>query len=361
MAFSRTLSSIARIAKVEESTYGHGRCAMTSPAGFDAATLAAAVAKATAFLRERLRSGAYGLACVGSDGLPRVSDDKGHVFVASFIAEAMAGLFDEIDRTIVLVRILSEENGGLWGFAPPQSFHRDAFRVFHVDADDTAYVIRTLRRLGANRDPECLVPFYRKSERLFVTFDAPGPASLTAEGSPRNNLLAHPEVNANVFLTLRGTHLEGLINTEALRASQDERGFWRSYFYPSPLFATLLALDVLRDDPASAGACARALAFVAGSQNAGGSWGADGDPYDTALAVAALAGRPEYAAATRRGVEHLLSTMAADGSWNSPSCVWEFHFDDDDVWRAYDTHRAYVSARCTTALRRAAGELSPFP
>src|ERR1700694_705088 len=148
-----------------------------------------AVAKAAAFLRERLRSGAYGLACVGSDGKPRVSDDKGHVFVASFTAEAMAGLFDEIDRTIVLVRILSEENGGQWGFAPPQSFHRDAFRVFHVDADDTADVIRTLPRIGANPPPECLVPFYREPERLFVTFDAPGPTSLTAEGSPRNNLL----------------------------------------------------------------------------------------------------------------------------------------------------------------------------
>ena len=334
---------------------------MTSPAGVDAVTLAAALAKAAAFLRDRLRSGAYGLACAGSDGTARVSDDKGHVFVASFIAEAMAGLFDEVDRTIVLVRILSEENGGLWGFAPPHSFHRDAFRVFHVDADDTAYVIRTLRRLGANRDPECLVPFYRPSERLFVTFDTPGPTSLTAEGSPRNNLLAHPDVNANVFLTLRGTHLEGLINTDMLRASQDERGFWRSYFYPSPLFGTLLALDVLRDDAAFAGVRARALAYVAGSQNADGSWGADGDPYDTALAVAALAGHAEYEAATRSGVEHLLATMAAAGSWNSRSSIWEFHFDDNDVWRAYDTHRAYVSARCTTALQRAAGELAPFP
>jgi hypothetical protein len=38
------------------------------------------------------------LACVGSDGKPNFSDNKGHVFVASFIAEAMTGLFDEIDR-----------------------------------------------------------------------------------------------------------------------------------------------------------------------------------------------------------------------------------------------------------------------
>src|ERR1700720_2115219 len=166
---------------------------MTAPADGGAAKLEAAIAKATAFLRERLRSGAYGLGCVGSDVTPRFSDNKGHVFVASFIAEAMTGLLDEIDRTIILVRILSEENEGQWGFSPPGPYHSDQFRVFHVDSDDTAYVIRTLRRLGVNRSPQCLVRFYRESERLFVTFDAPGPTSLTTERSPRHNLLAHPE------------------------------------------------------------------------------------------------------------------------------------------------------------------------
>jgi hypothetical protein len=85
---------------------------MTSSAAVDTPALAAAVAKATAFLRERLRSAAYGL----------------------------------------------------------------------------AYVVRTLRRLGANRDPACLLPFYREPERLLVTFDAPGPALLTAEATaPRAN------------------------------------------------------------------------------------------------------------------------------------------------------------------------------
>ena len=273
----------------------------------------------------------------------------------------MSGLFDEIDRTIVLVRILSEENEGAWGFSPPGPRHVEQFRVFHVDSDDTAYVIRTLRRLGVNRTPEPLMRFYRERERLFVTFDAPGPTSLTAQPSPPHNLLAHPEVNANVFLALRGTHFEHFIDDQVLREVQDERGFWRSYFYPSPLFGTLLALDVLHGNAAFAGATERALSFIAGSQNADGSWGADGDPHETALAVAALAGCEAYAEPARRGVEHLLSAMAPDGSWTSSACVWEFHAGERDVWRAYDTHRAYVSARCTTALRRAAGQLTPFP
>jgi hypothetical protein len=334
---------------------------MTAPADRSAVTLDAAIVKATAFLRERLRSGAYGLACVGSDGTPRFADNKGHVFVASFISEAMFGLLDEIDRTIILVRILSEENEGQWGFSPPGPYHRDEFRVFHVDSDDTAYVIRTLRLLGVNRPPECLLRFYREPERLFVTFDAPGPTSLTAKSSPEHNLLAHPEVNANVFLALRGTHLERLINYEMLRQAQNPRGFWPSYFYPSQLFATLLALALVHSDPEFAAATERALSFIAGSQNPDGSWGVGSDPYETALAVAALAGHAVHVAPMARGVEYLLATMAGDGSWASRACIWEFHAGKGDVWRAYDSHRAFVSARCSIALRRAAGLLTRFP
>ena len=320
-------------------------------------TMQAAIDKSVAFLRECLRSGHYGLACRGSDGAPRFSDNKGHVFVASFMVEAMTGLLDEIERTIVLVRILSEENEGVWGFSPPGPHHGEETRVFHVDSDDSAYVIRTLQRLGVNRAPQCLLRFYRAPERLFVTFDAPGATALSLAPSPRNNLLAHTEVNANVFLALRGTHLEQFVNYEMLLQAQDERGFWQSYFYPNPLFATLLVLDLTHGHPAFAAATERALAFIVAAQNADGSWGSDGDPYATALAVAALAAHPQHAATMRRGVEHLLAKMAADGSWTSRACVWEFHMSEQDVWRAYDTQRAYVTARCLIALRRAAAQL----
>jgi hypothetical protein len=338
---------------VEERGVDHVAAAL-APTG--ATPLEAAIATAAVFLRQCLRSGAYALACVGSDGTPRYSDNKGHVFVASFIADAMECLLDEIDRTIILGRILSEENDGLWGFSPPAPYQDDQVRVFYVDADDTAYVIRTLRRLGVNRPPDSLLKFYREPERLFATFAVPGPTSLTTEASPQNNLLAHPEVNANVFLALRGTHLERLVNYDALLQTQDQRGVWRSYFYPSALFGTLLALEILHD-PAFATATDRARACIVGSQNADGSLGAGSDPYETALAIAALAGHHAHTAAIHRGVEFLLSSMGADGSWTSAACVWNFHQDEHDVWRAYDKHRAYVSARCLFALRRAAGQV----
>lgn len=74
----------------------------------------------------------------------------------------------------MIVRILSEEDEGVWGYLPPGSYHRAESRAFHVESDDTAYMLRTLRRLGVNRTPQCLVRFLSEPERLFVTFDTPG-------------------------------------------------------------------------------------------------------------------------------------------------------------------------------------------
>ncbi len=266
-------------------------------------------------------------------------------------------MFDEIDRTIVLVRILSEEIDGRWGYTSPGIHHRPEALVFHVDSDDSAYAIRTLQRLGINREPKGLLSFYREPERLFVTFDAPGPTSLTLRPSPQNNRLAHPEVNANVFLALKPTHFGHLVDYEMLRATQEPAGYWPSYFYPSKLFATHFALDVLKGRPQFDDLVGKALAYVASAQHPDGSWGVDGDAHETALAVATLAGRPEHATAMQRGVDHLLRTVAPDGSWRSDACIWEFVRDDDDVWRAYDVHHTYVTARCLTALRMAAEQL----
>jgi hypothetical protein len=193
---------------------------------------------------------------------------------------------------------------------------------------------------------------------MFVTFDAPGPACLATELSPKNNLKCHLDVNANVFLALQGTHLESSVNLQLLKQTQHEQGFWQGYFYPSPLFTTLLVLDLLPGNPAFSAEAARALDFIASKQNADGSWGANGDCYETALAIAALAGYRAHPAAMNRGVKHLVSSAAADGSWTSDACIWKFAASEDDVWRAFDTHRAFVTARCMAALRRAAPHLS---
>ncbi|MEO8482883.1 MAG: hypothetical protein ABI634_11775 [Acidobacteriota bacterium] len=314
----------------------------------------------TNFVRACLRAGTYGLACVGSDGSPRFSNNKGHVFVGFFISEALSGILDEVERTILLVRILSEEYEGAWGFSPPAPFVSDAHQVFLVDSDDTAYVLRTTRRLGVHRSPRCLLPFHREPERLFVTFNAPGRTSLSAEPASQHNLLAHPEVNLNVFLALRGTPFEHLINYGTVRDAQDRLGFWKSYFYPSPFLATALALDLIGTNPEFSDLVSRAVKFILGTQNRDGSWGSDSDPYETALAITALSTVSPESEAIRRGVDHLLASAAGDGSWNSNRCVWEFHAEAEDVWRAHDTDHAFVTAVCAIALRRAVGQLRPL-
>lgn len=313
----------------------------------------AAIASAAAFLKQRLRSGDYALACRNSEGVAKFHHGTGHVFVAFFISEAMLGLLDEIDRTIMLVRILTEENRGIWAYS----------RAYDLpDADDTAFVIRTLQLLGASRTPECLMRFYREPERIFAFAEVSGPAAaLTRERSMENNFQAQLEINANVFLALRGTRFEEFINYDALLQWQHDEGYFPSYFYPTKFHATLMVIDLLRGKSEYADASRRALAFIVRSQNADGSWGANRDPYETALAVAALAGQEEaYQPAMHRGMEFLLATLAADGSWSSKASIWEW-LGDEGVWYGLDEDRAFVTACCLTALRRAAGHFVGAP
>jgi len=61
----------------------------------------------------------------------------------------------------------------------------------------------------------------------------------------------------------------------------------------------------------------------------------------------------------RRGVDYLLAAMAGDGSWTSGACVWEAYSNENEMWRGYDTHRVFITARCMIALRRATGQLTP--
>lgn len=72
----------------------------------------------SAFLKQQLRAGRWSLSGHGSDGTPRFSHEKGHLFSAFFISQALEGGLDETERTLLLVRLLSEEAGGHWGYSP---------------------------------------------------------------------------------------------------------------------------------------------------------------------------------------------------------------------------------------------------
>jgi hypothetical protein len=314
--------------------------------------LTEAIERSTAFLKRQLLAGDYGMSCVRDDGLLGYPHNKGHIFIGFHIAEALADSLTEVERAVLLVRVLSEENGGLWGFHSPAPFVSPEHLVFVVEADDTSYALRLLRRLGVTRSPQRLLAFHRWFRNRFVTYNSPGFGRLATVPSVRNNFAAHPEVNANVFHALRGTAFERYINETLIRETQTPEGFWPSYFYPSRYFATHMFLDLIHGRASMAAAEQKGIAFLRASQNADGSWGEPGDPYETALATSSLAACAIFDEPFDRGIAYLLHTVGEDGSWSSAKYIWEFH-DPGGVFKGQDIHRSLVTALCTVPLKRA--------
>ncbi len=330
----------------------------------------AALERAERFLVGRLREGRYGLSCHGSDGDPRFSHEKGHVFAGFFLAEALVGRLTESDRSLLLARIRFEERQGLWGYSPPAPDVGREREPFLVDADDTAFVLRTCRLLGAPRPVEPLLRFFRPTDRWwkrlasggrarggFTTFTSPRRSvRLVTEPSVGGNLEMHPEVNANVFATLRGTELEQIIDYRPLRSAQALDGHWPAYFYPGRFWGTAMALELWsgRAADAAAGREARdrAIGFLAATQAPEGSWGEPPDPYETALAARALLAAGAHLGAVAQAGRFLLDRQLSDGSWSSERVIWRFHETDDDVWSARDSHRVLTTALCFDALKR---------
>jgi len=312
--------------------------------------------KAASFVKRQLIAGNYSLSVYGSDGTSRFSDQKGHVFVGYYITEALVGLLNEIERTILLVRIMSEEREGKWGFSPGALWVSPEHESFVVDADDTAYVLRTLRLLGVFRSPEHLLHFYREPVRAFVTFAAKGALSnqggLTGEPSFANNMAFHPEVNANVFLMLKGTPHETAINYDILSDQQNEDGSWKSYFYPGSYFSNPLFLSFICSVEWYRPHVEKTISFLHTHQNSDGSWGTPGNSYETALALKGLAAAGRFDESYKRGIDYLIERVDSEGGWSEKELViWEYHDQNNDVWKASDTFGTLITSMALSAFR----------
>src|SRR5207302_3954872 len=114
----------------------------------------------------------------------------GYVFAAFFISEAMGEDLAEPERAAMLARIDREQRAGAWGYAADGP----------IDADDTAFVLRTSRNLGRAVDASGLELFFH--DRAYTTFEQ-GPdreaTQLVFEVSLESNFRVHPEVLANVY------------------------------------------------------------------------------------------------------------------------------------------------------------------
>jgi len=310
--------------------------------------IGAAIVQGASYLKRAVNEDRYHLACRASDGSACPVHAAGHVFAGFFIADAIGDALSSAERQKITSRMDAEERQGVWGYMP----------YAPVDSDDTAFVIRTYRMLGRDMPADRLLRFYDQDGKAFATFDGRGPAALVFDPSVENNFGLHPEVNANIYNLLADSTLSEWVNDDLIARSQTPQGWWRSYFYPGPYYATYVSLILLcktgrREDTRSKG-----IDFLRESRNPDGSWGRPGGVYETSLALNAMAACVVIDDAFRKGIAWLLTQQSPDGSWRDEKIVlWEYTYREDPpvLWRAYDTGGVVTTPLALKALRSARG------
>jgi len=325
----------------------------------DCDSISSAINAGVNYLRKSIISGKYGLACIGLDGSPKFSNDKGHLFSLFFFVRALGSDLNEIERSIILTRILSESYDGKWGYSPRGYYKESDPNPFFTDADDTAFALRTLRYLNIYRDPAVL-KFYLSnwshdniSDNAFSTFTPMyDKCSLVFMPSYDNNFNIHPEVNANIYHALLDSHLEEYINKDLISASQAEEGFWYSYFYPDKYYSTFQFLSLLRKTNMLHDNFKKGMDFVKTAVNDDGSWGEKNDARLSSIALNILCLSKDHSTLMEKSVNFLLQNQHSDGSWHTPLKVWEFYDNDGDIWQAFDIHNVIATSSVVESFKK---------
>jgi squalene cyclase len=252
-----------------------------------------------------------------------------------------------------------------------------------TDADSTACVLLFLAVMGHRGDAirraaACLVKHQRRESGGVATYSESGPIRrfmgvgrwMRFDGWCR----PHTEVTA-----LAGRALAAVAPNNCsqvadaawryVRSQQRDDGSWSSYWWTSPHYATLQAVQ-LALSLGDHGVVSRAAEWARQSQADDGSWNAPGvatSAFTTALSLSVLLS----ARGTKRHVERALSQLAAfqddDGGWPShpimripvpgdvdPDRRRGIHFGQ--LGRGIvvaDQHRTFTSAACVAALAQA--------
>ena len=305
--------------------------------------------KAENFLSQRVLDGAYGLECKDEYRKYTRLNGKGQIVSACFVAEALRDRMKEPVRTTLLVRILSEEISGLWGYTPRGYRITNANEPFLVDADDTAFAIRAMKALEVYKTPKRVLTFFNTQLDAFSTFKS---KSVNTEYSQVQNekmhFAFHPEVNANVLTALHGTDFEKKVSAAWVNKWQNEMGFFESYFYPGHFYSTATFVNYLRHYPEYWFNITKAADYMAAIQNKDGSWGEFGNAAYTAWALMVLYSQTaQYETNIRKAVEYLASSQNEDGSWQNNNVFWQFYNTEHNVfWYARDINHIITTSLC---------------
>jgi squalene cyclase len=316
----------------------------------------------------------------GSDGLWRdflTPAGEASSWPTAFIGTALhaAGLGASALQRAAAALIALQDSAGGWGYNEKVPY----------DADSTACALLFLTHVDCPSDARkraasCLLSHQLQDSGGFATFRKPDPIRqfmgvgrwmrfdgwcqpLTEVTALAGRALARSGLGSD------GTHLRAA--WQFVRTRQRPDGSWTSYWWPSPHYATLQAVELALW--MGADQCAQLAGdWALQSQTTDGAWDMPGEPHSafaTALCLSILVKVRANPTSILRAVRHLAGMQDVDGGWPShpilriplPGRV------DPDKRRPWpirnrgagivirDQHRTFTSAACITALAAAQG------
>jgi squalene-hopene/tetraprenyl-beta-curcumene cyclase/sporulenol synthase len=312
----------------------------------------------------------------GRDGLWRdffTPAGEASEWPTGFIATALrlAGAEAAVLRRAAETLVANQNDDGGWGYN----------ESVPSDADSTACVLLFLARMGRGgstcRHAASLLVRHQHSENGGIaTYDDPNPIRRFM-GLGRWVRFAgwcrpHTEVTAmagRAFAALSpdNTAVEADAAWRYVQSQQCADGSWKSYWWTSPHYTTLQAVElaVLMAAPDAVG---RAAEWALRRQAPDGGWsapGAETSAFATALSLSLILRAREDGQAVERAVARLGALQEEDGGWASHPILriplpGDVNPDRKRRWRlggpgllVQDQHRAFTSAVCVAALAQA--------
>lgn len=307
------------------------------------------------FLKRQVYLNHHYMACQSSGAVACPLFKTGQVFLAAFIAEALAENMGQVG-TILVDEIKREQRSDAWGYAPNAP----------LDADDTAFALQalwilepTFREEKVKKYLDALQHFFYVAEFAAYTTFIQQQHMLVMPAifpSTENNQGIHPEVNANIgyMLHLTGRDTEFLDNT--LLQFQAEDGSWYGYFYPSRFYSSYMFARYFCRVEGNQLAIQKTIKFIEGSRHSDGSFGQPTNVYTSALAINTLlvCAHQFPPSSVHRSISYLLQQQKSNGSWQADKeIIWEYKYANwsDQWWRAYDVQNILVTALAVKALK----------
>lgn len=247
------------------------------------------------------------------------SAGTGKAWVTGYVGSQIAAHFPESPALQKTKKLLAEDVTSLL------SYNDSIFQ----DGDSTTFILALTQQLN--------VPNQEISENWFNYFHSSGGWRTYIHEEPLRKRLELPEdisvaawispkacVSAAAATVLKEIDQSAFNKTAAyLVKNINSSGYWESYWWTSPVYATAYAIIALKDSSSYISICENACNWLLSQQQPDGSWlnppSAKPNAFYTALALNALLtfDKITHQAAIEKGVNWLQNNQTTDGSWQT--------------------------------------------